>query len=236
MNRKIRAGALSLAFFFAGTAALANEPQNMGSGPSAAKKAATTTFSTPEEYELKGERTVRLDDSVNRTTAVDLIRKLRFLDAHNPDNKEIVLVINSGGGNVDQGLAILDTLRNLKSDVRTVCEGRAMSMAAILLAAGTPGKRTSLPNCRIMFHQLSAGNSGTFSEMDNNHEQFAKMNENLMGIVSRLTNRTKADVTKALKQDVYFNPDQALDFGAIDSVVSPSRPLPDAGQRAFNIP
>ncbi|QQG35259.1 MAG: ATP-dependent Clp protease proteolytic subunit [Micavibrio aeruginosavorus] len=210
--------ALSLAFMVAAQAG-------------AAAPAVPAVPTDPADYEFRVGRVVRLTGAVDRDSAIQVIQRLKYLDENNPGKKDITLVINSGGGDVEQGMAIYDTIRTLRSDVSTVCEGRAMSMAAVLLAAGTPGKRKALPSCHIMLHQISASNSGKMSDMMLDHHEFMKMNEALMDTVSRHTNRLKADVKKALKDDYYLNPEAAREIGVIDEVVTGRVPLPQEGAR-----
>lgn len=185
----------------------------------------------PGEYEFRANRVVRLSGEINRATAITVIQRLQYLDANNPDGKDITLLINSGGGDVEQGLAIYDTMRNLKSDVKTVCEGRAMSMAAVLLAAGAQGKRMSLPHCRIMLHQASAATSGKASDMVNQLGEITKMNEAMMDILSRHLDRDKADVTRAFQPDYFVNAIEAKMLGVIDSIQTPARASLPPGAR-----
>lgn len=198
--------------------------------------ASTPPPTDPAEYEFRVGRVVRLTGEVSRSSAIHVIQRLKYLDENNPGKKDITLIINSGGGDVEQGMAIYDTIRNLRSDVATVCEGRAMSMAAVLLAAGAPGKRQSLPNCRIMLHQISASNSGKMSDMTLDHNEFMRLNETLMDTVSRHTDRLKPDVAKALKEDYYLSPQSAQDIGVIDMIIVPARPQPPEGRRGLPQP
>lgn len=181
----------------------------------------------PVDYEFRIKRVVRLSGDITRASAVEVIQHLQYLDENNPDNRDITLIINSPGGEVEPGLAIYDTIRNLKSDVRTVCEGRAMSMAAVLLAAGTAGKRTSLADCSIMLHEISAGQEGKISNLAVQFKEIARLNGMMMDILSRHLNRKKEDVSSALSQDYYMNPEEARAIGVIDTIRnSPRAPLP----------
>lgn len=221
MNLKRHAGiaALSLALFSAAQAA----PK---------EKSEAETITDPADYEFRVERIVRLNDDVNDTSALEVIRKLKYLDARNPDKKDITLIINSDGGHVTQGLAIYDTMRSLKSDVKTVCEGRAYSMGAFLVAAGTPGKRYALPNCRMMFHEMSAGNRGKNTDMKNYQVELDSLNDRMMDELSRFLNRRKGDLAKAFERDYYVDPEKAKELGAIDQILEPvARPRPPAGIR-----
>lgn len=223
MSLKRNAGiaVLSLALFSAAQAA----PK---------EKSETEKITDPDDYEFRVERIVRLNDDVNDKSALEVIRKLKYLDAHTPDKKDITLIINSDGGHVTQGLAIYDTMRSLKSDVRTVCEGRAYSMGAFLVAAGTPGKRYALPSCRMMFHEISAGNSGKYSDMNIYHKELGKQNDILMDDLSGFLNRRKDDLKRILAKDYYVDPAQAKELGAIDEILEPRKARRPAGTRPLS--
>lgn len=202
---------------------------------SMAQAADDKTPKDPEDYEFRVERVVRLSGSLTRDSAIEIIQKMKYLDKNNPDKRDITFIINSGGGDVEQGFAIYDTMRTLKSDVKTVCEGRAQSMAAFLLSVGTPGKRFSLPNCRMMFHQISASNSGKFTQMEIQHSEFAALNERMMDGLSRHLNRDKKDITKVFVQDYFVSGDKAVELGAIDAVIPPLRAALPEGARPLKL-
>jgi|GEM_PF-5830236 len=212
-------GATALSLVFLGSAYAADD-----------KKISTQS---PEEYEFKTERIVRLNEGVNEETALDVIRKLKYLDAHNPDKKDITLIVNSPGGTLTAALAIYDTMKSLKTPVKTVCEGRVYSAGAFLVAAGSPGKRFSQPNCRFMFHQPSAGNSGRLTDMMIYQEELSSLQDRYYDILSRSLNRRAEDLKKGLKQDYYIDAEKAIEFGAIDEVLKPQQIVPPVGVRPF---
>lgn len=220
MNKKFRAGIAIASLAFLGAASAV-----------AKDKTDAEKITDPDDYEFRVERVVRLNDDVNDKSALEVIRKLKYLDSHNPDKKDITLIINSDGGHVTQGLAIYDTMRSLKSDVKTVCEGRAYSMGAFLVAAGATGKRYSFPSCRMMFHEISAGNSGKYSDMKIYHAELGRQNDILMDHLSSFLNRSKDDLKKILSKDYYVDPVKAKDLGAIDEVLEPSKARRPAGTR-----
>lgn len=195
------------------------------------EKSEVEKITDPADYEFRVGRVVRLNDDVNEKSALEVIQKLKYLDARNPNKEDITLIINSDGGSVNQGMAIYDTMRSLKSDVKTVCEGRAYSMGAYLVAAGTPGKRYALPSCRMMFHESSSGNRGKNADMKNYQVEFDSLNDRLMDDLSRFLNRRKGDLAKAFEKDYYVDPVKARELGAIDHVLEPARQSLPAGIR-----
>ncbi|MFN3411676.1 MAG: ATP-dependent Clp protease proteolytic subunit, partial [Exilispira sp.] len=135
---------------------------------------------------LLKDRIVFIDDEINDQTAKLVIAQLLFLDSEDPD-RDIHLYINSPGGVITSGLAIYDTMQLIKPDVCTICIGQAASMAAVLLAAGAPGKRTALPHSRIMIHQPWGGFQGKASEIEIQAREMAKMKAQILNILSKHT-------------------------------------------------
>ena len=167
---------------------------------------------------LLRERIVFLVGGVNDTVASLVTAQLLFLEAENP-NKEISFYINSPGGLVTAGLGIYDTMQYVKPDISTLCIGQAASMGSFLLAAGTKGKRFSLPNSRIMVHQPSAGFQGQATDIEIHANEVLSLKKRLNEIYSKHTGKSPDDIKKALERDNFMTPDSAKEFGLIDKVV-----------------
>src|SRR6201989_3506459 len=148
-----------------------------------------------------------------------VIAQMLCLEAEDPD-KDIQLYINSPGGSITAGMAIYDTMKFIKPDVQTVCIGQAASAAAILLAAGTPGKRLALPNSRILIHQPYAeGTFGQTSDIEIQANEILRMRELLEEMISDHSGRSIEDVSHDIERDKILTAQQALEYGLIDSVV-----------------
>jgi ATP-dependent Clp protease protease subunit len=154
------------------------------------------------------------DDVANLVTA-----QLLFLEAEDPD-KDINLYINSPGGVVTAGMAIYDTMQFIKPPVATVCLGQAASMAAVLLAGGAQGKRTALPNARILIHQPMGGTRGQATDIKIQAEEILRMREHLNGILSKHTGQPLERIATDTERDYYMSADQAKTYGIIDQVVA----------------
>ena len=141
-----------------------------------------------------------------------------FLEAEDP-KKEIYLYINSPGGLVTAGLGIYDTMQYVKPDISTLCIGQAASMGSFLLAAGTKGKRFSLPNSRVMVHQPSAGFQGQVTDIEIHANEVSSLKKRLNEIYSKHTGKTVEEVKFALERDNFMTAEVAKDFGLIDEVV-----------------
>ncbi len=165
------------------------------------------------------DRIVFLGSGVDDTVANIIVAQLLFLDAEDPE-RDIFLYINSPGGSVYAGLAIYDTMQHLRAPVATVCVGMAASMGAILLAGGAPGKRQSLPNSRIMIHQPSSGFSGTAADIHIAAKEVLGIRERLNKILSDHSGRSLDQIEKDVDRDYFMSPDEAVDYGIIDRVVS----------------
>jgi len=156
-----------------------------------------------------------------------IIAQLLFLEAEDPE-KDISIYINSPGGSITAGLAILDTMAFVKPDIVTICVGQAASMAAVLLAAGTKGKRFSLPNSRIMIHQPSMqGLAGQATEIDIYAREILRMRETLNQLLAGATGQPIDRVARDVDRDYIMGAEQALEYGMIDRVIS-SRELAPA--------
>ncbi len=164
-----------------------------------------------------------VDDSIANL----IIAQMLFLEAEDPE-KDISIYINSPGGSITAGLAILDTMRFVKPDIVTICVGQAASMAAVLLAAGTKGKRFSLPNSRIMIHQPSMqGLAGQATEIDIYAREILRMRETLNKLLADATGQPVDRVARDVDRDYIMGPEQAQEYGMIDRVIS-SRELAPA--------
>lgn len=148
-----------------------------------------------------------------------VIAQLLFLEAKDPD-KDISIYINSPGGSITAGLAIFDTLRFVKPDIMTICIGQAASMAAVLLAAGTKGKRLALPNSRIVIHQpLMSGLSGQAADIDIQAREILRMRESLNNILMDHTGQSLERIEKDTDRDFIMTADQAKEYGLLDQVI-----------------
>lgn len=167
---------------------------------------------------LLKDRIIMLGTEVNDAVASVICAQLLFLESQDPE-KEINLYINSPGGSVSAGLAIYDTMRYITSPISTVCMGMAASMGAFLLAAGSPGNRFALPNSQIMIHQPSAGYSGQATDIDIHARHILKLKEKLNHILAENTGQPYEKVAEATERDNFLTPEQAKDFGLIDSIL-----------------
>ncbi len=167
---------------------------------------------------LLKERVVFLVGEVNDQTANLVIAQLLFLESENPE-KDISLYINSPGGSVSAGLAIYDTMQFIKPDVSTLCMGMAASMGAFLLAAGTKGKRFSLPNSRVMIHQPLGGARGQASDIEIQAREILYLRERLNQVLADRTGQTIETIAKDTDRDNFMSADQAKEYGLIDQVI-----------------
>jgi ATP-dependent Clp protease protease subunit len=147
-----------------------------------------------------------------------IIAQLLFLEAEDPE-KDIHLYVNSPGGMVTSGLAIYDTMQYIRPAVSTICIGQAASMGALLLAAGTRGKRYALPNSRIMIHQPMGGFQGQATEVDIHAREILKMRERLNEILAKHTGQSVDRLARDTERDFFMSPDAARDYGLIDEVI-----------------
>jgi len=167
---------------------------------------------------------------INDGVANTVIAQLLFLRAEDP-KKDVSMYINSPGGYISSGLAIYDTMKFMGYDINTYCIGQAASMGALLLAAGTKGKRFSLPHSRIMIHQAAGGIGGTSADILLQAKEAGEMKKICSQILSESTGKTIAQITKDSDRDFFMNPQQALDYGLIDKIATqpqkpPSTPSP----------
>ena len=167
---------------------------------------------------LLKERIVFVVGPINDSVASLVTAQMLFLESENP-KKDIFMYINSPGGLVTAGLGIYDTMQYIKPEISTLCIGQAASMGSFLLAAGTKGKRFSLPNSRIMVHQPSAGIQGQATDIEIHANEVLSLKKRLNEIYSKHTGKSVEDIKSALERDNFMTPDAAKDFGLIDKVV-----------------
>jgi len=168
---------------------------------------------------LLRERIIFLGTAVGDDVTNSIVAQLLFLEAEDPD-KDITFYINSPGGSVTAGLAIYDTMQYVKCDIATLCMGQAASMGALLLAAGTTGKRYALPNSRIMIHQPMGGYQGQASEIDIHAQEILRMRDDLNKILAKHTGHTVKKLKKDTDRDNFMSPAEAKKYGIIDTVLT----------------
>jgi ATP-dependent Clp protease protease subunit len=170
---------------------------------------------------LLNERIVFLGTPVTDEIANLIVAQLLHLQAEDPD-KDISLYINSPGGSVYAGLAIYDTMQFIKPDVQTICVGIAMSMGALLLGGGAHGKRMSLPNSKILIHQVSSGFQGQASDIEIHAREIIDTRTRLDKILARHTGQDFEKVTKDTERDYFMSAEEATTYGLIDHVIKPA--------------
>lgn len=166
---------------------------------------------------LLKDRIIMLSGEVNDQMANSVIAQLLFLDAQDSE-KDIYLYINSPGGVITSGLAMLDTMNFIKSDVQTIAIGMAASMASVLLAGGTKGKRFALPNSTILIHQPSGGAQGQQTEIEIAAEEILKTRKKMNQILADATGQTVEQIKKDTERDHYMSAQEAKDYGLIDDI------------------
>ena len=173
---------------------------------------------------LLKERIVFLTGEVNDEVASLICAQFLFLEAENPD-KEISFYINSPGGVVTSGLAILDTMNYIKCPVSTVCMGQACSMGSLLLTCGEKGRRFALPNARVMIHQPSGGFQGQATDMEIHVKEILAIKKRLNQIYVEQTGKTLKEIEEAMERDNFMTAEEALKFGLIDAVVQKKKDI-----------
>lgn len=169
---------------------------------------------------LLKENIIFLGTPIDDTVANLIIAQLLFLEAEDPE-RDISIYINSPGGSITSGLAILDTMQFIRPDIVTICVGQAASMAAVLLAMGAKGKRFSLPNSRIMIHQPSMqGLAGQAADIDIYAREILRMREMLNQVLASATGQTLERVARDVDRDYIMSPEAAVEYGMIDRVIS----------------
>ncbi len=167
---------------------------------------------------LLKERIIFASGPVNDIMSTLILAQLLFLESEDSD-KDIFLYINSPGGIVTSGLAIYDTMQYIKPDINTVCIGQAASMGSLLLAAGTKGKRFSLPNSRIMIHQPSGGYQGQATDIEIHAKETLSLKKRLNNIYVKHTGNKLPLIEKSMERDNFMSPEKAKEFGIIDKVI-----------------
>ncbi|MBU2514477.1 ATP-dependent Clp protease proteolytic subunit [bacterium] len=167
---------------------------------------------------LLKDRIVFLGDTINSYTANVVIAQLLFLEADKPDS-DISFYINSPGGEVNAGLAIYDTIQYIKPDVQTICIGQARNIAALLLAAGSPGKRIALPNANILLRQPVGGIGGQAADIEIQTREIVRIKQRLIDILSKHTNQDKKRIATDTERDCYLTSIDAKKYGIIDKMM-----------------
>ena len=169
---------------------------------------------------LLKDRIIFLSEDVNSASASLVVAQLLFLESEDPD-KEISLYINSPGGSITDGMAIVDTINYIKCPVSTICVGMAASMGAVLLASGAKGKRFATPNAEILIHQplISGGLSGQTTEIKIHADHMVKTREKLNKLLSERTGQDLATIEKDTERDNYMTAEEALKYGLIDGIM-----------------
>lgn len=175
---------------------------------------------------LLKERIIFLTGAIDDNVASIICAQLLFLESENP-KKDIYLYINSPGGVVTSGLAILDTMHYIRPDISTLCVGQACSFGSVLLAAGTKGKRFALPNARVMIHQPHGGAQGQATDIEIQAKEILYLRHRLTEIYVELTGQPYEVIQSALERDKFHNAEQAKAFGLIDDVITQRPGLPE---------
>ena len=198
---------------------LYNEPQNLGLIPMVVEQTSRGERSFDIYSRLLKERIIFLVGPVNDQSANLVVAQMLFLESQDPD-KDIHFYINSPGGSVSAGMSIYDTMQFIKPDVSTMCIGMAASMGAILLTAGTKGKRFSLPHSRVMIHQPLGGMQGQASDIEIHAREILLIKERLNQIIAERTGQPLEKVVNDTDRDNYLSSQAAVEYGLIDQVLT----------------
>ena len=171
---------------------------------------------------LLKERIIFLGDPISDAIANNIMAQMIFLEYENPE-KDIILYINSPGGYVSSGMAIYDTMQHIRPDVVTICIGSAISMSAVLLAAGTKGKRYMLPHSKVMLHQPMGAATGQSSDIQIHAKEIVRTRDQIVEIVSKHTGKGITDVREKTERDFYMSPQEAIEFGIVDEIFMPRK-------------
>ncbi len=181
-----------------------------------------TTGNGERQYDiftrLLQDRIIFVDGEIRDEMADLLVAQLIFLESQNP-KKDINLYINSPGGSITAGLAIYDTMQYIRCDISTICVGQACSMASILLAGGTPGKRAILPNARVMIHQPMGGVQGQTTDVTITNREIQRLKKVTSAILAQHTGKSLDEIAAAIDRDYYMNADEAVAFNIVDKVM-----------------
>ena len=198
--------------------------RNLGLVPMVVEQSARGERAYDIYSRLLRERIVFLVGPVDDNVANLVVAQLLFAESENPDKDEH-LYINSPGGSVTAGLAIYDTMQFVRCDVSTMCIGQAASMGAFLLAAGTRGKRMALPNARVMLHQPAGGSRGVAADIEIQAREIVAVRQRLNEILARHTGQDVERISQDTDRDYWMSPDDAVEYGLIDSVQHPRAEL-----------
>ncbi len=171
---------------------------------------------------LLKERIIFLHDQINHDTASITIAQLLFLEAEDP-KKDIVMYINSPGGEIQSGLAIIDAIKHIKCDVSTICTGMAASMGAMILSQGTKGKRFALPNSEVMIHQPLTGVEGQASDIEITARHILKLKDKLYKMLAEATGKSSEEIQKDGDRDYWMDANEAKKYGIVDEVLKPKK-------------
>lgn len=194
------------------------DPQSLGYIPMVVEQSGRGERAYDIYSRLLKERVVFLVGPVNEMSANLVVAQLLFLESENPD-KDIYLYINSPGGSVTAGMAIYDTMQFIKPDVSTLCIGQAASMGALLLTAGAPGKRYSLPSSRMMIHQPLGGFQGQASDIEIHAKEILYLRQKLNEILAKHTGQTVKSIEKDTDRDNFMSAEQSVKYGLVDKVL-----------------
>ena len=195
------------------------EPQGLGLIPMVIEQSGRGERAYDIYSRLLKERVVFLVGPVNEISANLIVAQLLFLESENPD-KDISFYINSPGGSVSAGLAIYDTMQFIKPDVSTLCIGQAASMGSLLLAAGTHGKRFTLPNSRVMIHQPMGGFQGQASDIEIHAKEILYLRGKLNEIMAKHTGKSVEQIARDTDRDNFLSGDEAMQYGLVDRILT----------------
>jgi len=167
---------------------------------------------------LLKDRIIILGTPINDAVASNIVAQMLFLESDDPE-KDINLYINSPGGIVSSGMAIYDTMQHVRCDVSTICMGMAASMGAVLLTAGTKGKRSVLPNSRVMIHQPLGGTQGQASDIEIEAREIIRLKQTLSQIIANHTGKKVSDVVRDSDRNKWMDAKESLDYGLVDKVL-----------------
>mgnify|MGYP001366917429 CR=1 FL=1 len=194
-----------------------DEPKGLGLVPMVLEQTARGERSYDIYSRLLRERIIFVVGPIDDNVANLIVAQMLFAEYENAD-KEVRIYINSPGGSVTAGLSIYDTMQFINCDVRTVCLGQAASMGALLLAGGTKGKRSCLPNSRVMIHQPSGGSQGQASDIEIQAKEILYLRTRMNEIMAFHTGKSAAEVASDTERDHFLTPQQALEYGIVDEI------------------
>ena len=194
-----------------------SESKGLGLVPMVLEQTARGERSYDIYSRLLRERIIFVVGPIDDNVANLIVAQMLFAEYENAD-KEVRIYINSPGGSVTAGLSIYDTMQFINCDVRTVCLGQAASMGALLLAGGTKGKRSCLPNSRVMIHQPSGGSQGQASDIEIQAKEILYLRTRMNEIMASHTGKSVAEVARDTERDHFLTPQQALDYGIVDEI------------------